>query len=64
MITELSSNNRRVTEMNVAQQQILGSKSCDGVHVFINSLDLGRVLVLLSPNNGCRFLFLFISGLK
>lgn len=52
MITALSSNNWGIIEMEAAGQQIFDSKRCDEVHVFVNSSDLGRVLVLLSPNNG------------
>lgn len=50
--------------MEVAQQQIFSNKSCD-VHVFVNSKDLGKVLVLLSPNNGHRFCFcLSVVGIR
>lgn len=60
----VSSNNRPIIEMEVARQQIFGSGSCDGVSVSVTSSDLGRILALLSPNNGRSFVFLCTSGWK
>lgn len=50
--------------MEVARQRVFGSGSCDGVCVFVTSSDLGRILALLSPNNGRSFVFLCMSGWK
>lgn len=63
-ILQVCSNNWRIIEMEVARQQIFGSESCDGVCVFVTSSDLGRILALLSPNNGRSFVFLCTSGWK